>query len=163
GVHLLGSGSILREVAAAAEMLRKEHDVAATVWSAPSFTQLRREGLAAERWNRLHPEEPPRISWVEEHFAQVEEPIVAATDYMKSFADQIRPFVASPYVVLGTDGFGRSDTRAKLREFFEVDRRFVVVAALSALAEQGRIRASRISDAIKQYGNDPDKPDAAYA
>lgn len=162
-VHLLGSGSILLEVEAAAAMLREDHGIAATVWSAPSFTQLRREGLAAERWNRLHPESPPRVSWVEEHLGKGDAPIVAATDYMKSFADQIRPFVASPYVVLGTDGFGRSDTRAKLREFFEVDRRFIVVAALSALAKQGKISVSHISDAIKKYGINPDKTDAAYA
>lgn len=159
-VHLLGSGAILREVEAAAHMLYEDFGVAATLWSAPSFTQLRREGLAAERWNRLHPESPSRVSWVEQHLGQVEAPIVAATDYMKSYADQIRPFVASPYVVLGTDGFGRSDTRAKLREFFEVDRRFVVVAALSALAEQGKVSPTQVAQAIQRYGIDPDKPDA---
>lgn len=162
-VHLLGSGSILREVEVAADKLREDFDIAATVWSAPSFTELRREGLAVERWNRLHPEDEPRKSWVEQHLGNVREPIIAATDYMKSFADQIRPFVASPYVVMGTDGFGRSDTRAKLRDFFEVDSRFVVLAALSALAEQGQVPKSRVSEAIEKYGINPEKPDAAYA
>lgn len=159
-VHLLGSGTILREVEAAAVMLRDDFGIAATLWSAPSFTELRREGLKVERWNRLHPEEEPKQSWVAQHLGSVSEPIVAATDYMKAFADQIRPFVSSPYVVLGTDGFGRSDSRAKLREFFEVDRRFVVVAALSGLAETGAIPASKVTEAISKYGIDPNK---AYA
>jgi pyruvate dehydrogenase E1 component len=161
-VQLLGSGTILREVLAAAEMLEADWGVAADVWSAPSFTELRRDGLAAERWNLLHPEGKPRIPFVE---TQLKErpagPVVAASDYMKTFAEQIRPFVPKDraYRVLGTDGFGRSDSRAKLRHFFEVNRNFVVVAALKALTEQGEFKAKVVADAIKKYGIDPEKAD----
>ncbi len=158
-VQLLGSGTILREVIAAADLLAEDFGVVADVWSAPSFTQLRREGLATERWNMLHPTEERRRSYVETSLAgRPAGPVVAATDYMKSFADQIRPFVQRPYRVLGTDGFGRSDYRKKLRQFFEVDRHFVTVAALSALAEEGTVPASTVADAIAKYGIDPDKP-----
>jgi pyruvate dehydrogenase E1 component len=129
------------------------------VWSAPSFTELRREGLAVERWNRLHPAEPPRQSYVESSLAGHAGPVVAATDYMKAFADQIRPFVPRRYTVLGTDGFGRSDYRKALRSFFEVDRYHVAVAALHTLAQEGAVPASKVADAIKRYGIDPEKPD----
>jgi len=145
-----------------AALLEKDWGVAADVWSATSFTELRRDGLAAERWNLLHPEDKPRVPYVtrilSEHPAG---PVVAATDYMKTFADQIRPFVPHDraYRVLGTDGFGRSDSRAKLRHFFEVNRYFVAIAALKALAESGEGKAKSVADEIKKYGIDPNKPD----
>jgi pyruvate dehydrogenase E1 component len=161
-VQLAGSGTILREVIAAADLLAADFDVAADVWSAPSFTQLRREGMAVERWNMLHPMQERRQSYVEACLAgRPAGPMVAATDYMRSFADQIRPFVPRRYRVLGTDGFGRSDYRKKLRQFFEVDRHFVTVAALKALAEEGTIKPSAVADAIKKYGIDPEKPNPA--
>jgi pyruvate dehydrogenase E1 component len=158
-VQLLGSGTILREVIAAQKMLEEDFGVAADVWSCPSFTELRREGLAAMRWNMLHPEEKPREPYVSQCLDRATGPVVAATDYMKLFADQVRPFIHKQYVVLGTDGFGRSDTRAKLRAFFEVDRRNVTVAALKALADEGTIPASKVSEAISKYGLDPEKPE----
>jgi pyruvate dehydrogenase E1 component len=162
-VQLLGSGTILREVEAAAELLRDDYGVAADVWSVTSFTELRREGLEAERWSMLHPAEPARASYVESALAEHPGPVVAATDYMRSFADQIRPFVSRRYRVLGTDGFGRSDFRAALRGFFEVDRRYVAVAALSALAAEGEVEAATVGDAIERYGIDPDRPAPARA
>jgi len=160
-VQLLGSGTILREVEAAAEMLEKDWGVAADVWSATSFTELRREGLAAERWNLLHPEAKPRVPYVTKALEGKSGPVVAASDYIKTFADQIRAFVPKDraYRVLGTDGFGRSDSRAKLRHFFEVNRCFVVIAALKALAEQGEIKPKVVADAIKKYEIDPEKAD----
>jgi pyruvate dehydrogenase E1 component len=160
-VQLLGSGSILREVIAAAGLLEEEFGVAADVWSATSFTELRREGLDVARWNRLHPEEAPRVSYVEQCLKGREGPVIAATDYMKAFADQIRNFVPAPYHVLGTDGFGRSDTRKRLRSFFEVDRHHVVVTALKALAEQGRIPAETVTEAMHRYEIDPERPNPA--
>jgi len=165
-VQLLGSGTILREVLAAAEMLEADWGVAADVWSATSFTELRREGLAAERWNLLHPEAKQRISFVEKQLKERPAgPVVAASDYIKTFADQIRPFVPKDraYRVLGTDGFGRSDSRAKLRHFFEVNRNFVALAALKALVEQGDLKAKVVADAIKKYGIDPEKADPVTA
>jgi pyruvate dehydrogenase E1 component len=158
-VQLLGSGTILREVIAAADLLADDFGVVADVWSAPSFTQLRRDGLAVERWNLLHPAEERRVSYVEQQLAgRPAGPVIAATDYMKSFADQIRPFVPRRYAVLGTDGYGRSDYRSKLRYFFEVDRHFVTVAALRALADEGTLPAAKVAEAIARYGIDPDKP-----
>jgi len=160
-VQLLGSGTILREALAAADLLEADWDVAADVWSAPSFTELRRDGLAADRWNLLHPESAPRKPYVTQCLENRAGPIVAATDYMKTFADQIRPFVPRDrvYRVLGTDGFGRSDSRAKLRHFFEVNRSFIAVAALKALADQGQGKAATVAQAIRKYGIDPEKPD----
>jgi pyruvate dehydrogenase E1 component len=157
-VQLLGCGAILREVEAAVPLLA-EYGVAADVWSAPSFTELRRDGLSAERWNRLHPTAPPRQSWVETSLAGHQGPVIAATDYIRSFADQIRPFVKRSYTVLGTDGFGRSDTRAALRDFFEVDRRWVTVAALKALADEGKLPLETVQAAIAKLGIDPEKPE----
>ncbi len=162
-VQLLGSGTILREVLAGADLLAADYGVAADVWSATSFTQLRRDGLAAERWNMLHPLDPPRASYVQDCLAGRPGPVIAATDYVRSFADQIRPFVPGRYKVLGTDGYGRSDYRRNLRRFFEVDRHYVAVAALSALAADGAVPASAVADAISRYGIDPDKPDPARA
>jgi len=160
-VQLMGSGTILREVEAAAALLEKDWDIAADVWSATSFTELRRDGLAAERWNLLHPEDKARVPYVTQCLEKRAGPVVAASDYMKTFADQIRPFMPKEriYKVLGTDGFGRSDSRAKLRHFFEVNRYFVAIAALKALADAGEIKAKTVTEAIKKYGIDPAKPD----
>ena len=158
-VQLLGSGTILREVIAAAELLEADFGVTADIWSVPSFTELRREGLAAERWNMLHPTEPPRPSYVETCLAaRPDGPVIASTDYIRSFADQIRPFVPRRYRVLGTDGFGRSDYRRNLRSFFEVDRHYVAVAALHSLAADGTVPAATVADAIARYGIDAGKP-----
>ncbi len=157
-VQLMGSGTILREVIAAADLLEKDFGVAADVWSVTSFNELRREGLDCERWNMLHPEAAPRASHVEQCMTNREGPVIAATDYMRSFADQIRGFLPKNFKVLGTDGFGRSDTRKHLREFFEVDRFYIAVAALKALADEGTIAASEVSRAIALYKINPDKP-----
>ncbi|MFT7304978.1 MAG: pyruvate dehydrogenase E1 component [Candidatus Azotimanducaceae bacterium] len=160
-VQLIGSGTILRESIAAAELLKKDFGIAADIWSVTSFNELRREGLSVHRWNMLHPEETPRLSYVESCLTQTKGPVIAATDYMKTYADQIREFVPKTYTVLGTDGFGRSDTRARLRKFFEVDRHYIAVAALSALVEDNVIDASMVSQAIDKYDINPDKPDPA--
>jgi pyruvate dehydrogenase E1 component len=164
-VQLLGSGTILREVIAAAEMLEADWEVAGDVYSITSFTELRRDGLDVERHNLLHPGDKPRKAYVTSLLEKTEGPIVAATDYMKLFADQIRPFMPKgrDYRVLGTDGFGRSDFRARLREHFEVDRRFVVLAALRSLADDGAIPAKKVAEAIKKYGIDADKANPHYA
>ncbi|WP_421549231.1 pyruvate dehydrogenase (acetyl-transferring), homodimeric type [Pseudomonas sp. QD4] len=159
-VQLMGSGSILREVMAASELLLKDFAVASDVWSATSLTELRRQGHEVERWNLLHPEQPPRTSHVQDCLAGQVGPLVVATDYMKIFADQIRPFVEQRrFVALGTDGFGQSDTREALRTLFEVDRHFIVLAALKALADDGEIPYSRVSEAISRYGIDINKSD----
>ncbi|MBV8311464.1 MAG: pyruvate dehydrogenase (acetyl-transferring), homodimeric type, partial [Planctomycetaceae bacterium] len=160
-VQLLGSGTILREVIAAADLLANDFGVVADVWSVPSFTELRREAIEVERWNTLHPTEPLRKSHVETCLGEREGPVIASTDYMRLMADQIRAWVPRRYRVLGTDGFGRSDYRRKLRHFFEVDRHWVTVAALKALADEGTIQASVVADAIKKYGLDPEKPNPA--
>jgi len=158
-VQLLGSGAILREVIAASELLAEDWDVAADVWSVTSFNELRREGMRLQRENLLHPDRAPRLSTVETSLGRRQGPVIAATDYVKAYADQIRPFVPGAYTVLGTDGFGRSDTRAKLREFFEVDRHWVVVAALKALADEGAIPSETVGEALAKYAIDPGKPD----
>ena len=160
-VQLLGSGAILREVLAAAAMLEQDFGVAGDVFSVTSFTELRRDGLETERWNMLHPDEEPRLCYVERQLARQQGPVVAASDYMRSFADQIRLFVRARYRVLGTDGFGRSDGREKLRRHFEVDRNYVCVAALSALADDGAVERSRVTEAIRKYGVDPEKTSPA--
>jgi pyruvate dehydrogenase E1 component len=160
--QLLGSGTILREALAAAELLEADWGVAADVWSATSFTELRREGLACERWNLLHPEDKPRVPYVTQCLEKRPAgPVVAASDYVKAFTDQIRPFIppGRAYRVLGTDGFGRSDSRAKLRYFFEVNRHFIAVAVLKALADAGEVKPKTVSEAIRKYGIDPSKPD----
>jgi pyruvate dehydrogenase E1 component len=157
-VQLFGSGAILREVLAGAELLERDYGVSSDVWSVTSFNELRRDGLAAERWNLLHPEEPPRLSYVATCLQDRSGPAIAATDYIKTFADQIRPFVGRRYAVLGTDGYGRSDYRRRLRAFFEVDRHYVAVAALKALADEGTLPLSTVSRAIAAFGLDPDKP-----
>jgi pyruvate dehydrogenase E1 component len=155
-VQLLGSGSILREVEAGAELLESDFGVAADVWSATSFTELRRDGIAAERWNRLHPTEPQRRAYVEECLTGRDGPVIAASDYIRTFADQIRPFVPGRYTVLGTDGYGRSDYRVKLRQFFEVDRHHVAVAGLKALADEGSVEPAVVASAIERYAIDAD-------
>ena len=157
-VQLLGSGTILREVIAAAELLLKDFGVASDIWSVTSFNELRRDGLDCERWNMLHPEATPRVSYVEQCLGKRRGPIVAATDYIKSYADQIRAFLSGNYKVLGTDGFGRSDTRKQLRRFFEVDRYYIAVAALKALADEGTIAVGEVGRALKLYNINPDKP-----
>ena len=158
-VQLLGSGTILREAIAAADLLWNDWGVAGDVWSVTSFTELRREGIDVERWNLLHPADKPRKAYVTQQLEKTVGPIVATTDYKRLFADQIRPYLprGRDYRVLGTDGFGRSDTRAKLREFFEVDRHYVVLAALRALADEGMLPVSKVVEAIKKYGIDPEQ------
>ena len=158
-VQLLGSGTILREVNAAGDILKKEYDVNADIWSVTSFTELRREAMSIQRWNMLHPEKKAKASHVENCFKGRDGPVIAATDYMKIYADQIREYVPGCYRVLGTDGFGRSDTREKLRRFFEVDRYYIVVATLKALADEGKIDKQKVAQAIKQFKIDPERPD----
>ncbi len=159
-VQLLGSGTILREVIAAAQLLESDWDVAADVWSCTSFTELRREGLAVERHNLLHPTEAPVKSFVQRCMEKQQGPIIASTDYIKAFPDQIRSFLPKgrTYKVLGTDGYGRSDTRERLRHHFEVNRYWVTLAALKALADDGLIKSVLVAEAITKYGLDPDKP-----
>jgi pyruvate dehydrogenase E1 component len=157
-VQLLGGGAILLEIEAAAAILESDYQVAADVWSLTSVNQLQREGKAVQRWNLLHPEEEQRVPYVTRSLQQAGGPVVAATDYLKLYADQIREFVPGSYTVLGTDGFGRSDTRRKLREFFEVSREYIVIAALKALADEGKIESARVGEAITALGVDRDKP-----
>ena len=159
-VQLLGSGAILGETLAAVELLR-EYGVEADVWSATSFNELRRDGLSVQRWNRLHPTSKPRKSYVEQCLDGTDGPVIAATDYMQAYADQIRPWVRGRYEVLGTDGFGRSDTRRRLRQFFEVSREHIAYAALKALADEGTLPAKTVTDAAKKLGIDAGRPDPA--
>lgn len=156
--QLLGSGSILREVIAGAELLKSDWGVEADIWSCPSFTLLARDGHDAARWNLLHPNAKARLPYVEQCLGNTTGPVIASTDYLRAFAEQIRPFVPRRYRVLGTDGFGRSDTREKLRHFFEVDRRWVAIAALQALADEGQMDRAKVAQAIEKYGIDPQKP-----
>ena len=155
-VQLMGCGTILREVLAAAEILESDYQIAADVWSVTSFTELARDGAACERWNRLHPEATPRVTWVKESLRDHAGPVVAATDYVRNFAEPIRAWVDRPYTVLGTDGFGRSDTRELLRRFFEVDRGHIAVAALKALADQEVLPAATVTGAIQKFGINAD-------
>ncbi|WP_046112357.1 pyruvate dehydrogenase (acetyl-transferring), homodimeric type [Aquincola tertiaricarbonis] len=164
-VNLLGSGTILRESIAAKELLAADWGVAANIWSCPSFNELTRDGQDAERWNLLHPTETPRVPYVTEQLGAHAGPVIASTDYMKNYAEQIRAFIPKgrSYKVLGTDGFGRSDFRSKLREHFEVNRHYVVVAALKALADDGAVPVSKVAEAIQKYGINPDKINPLYA
>jgi pyruvate dehydrogenase E1 component len=155
---LFGSGTILREVLAAADLLEKDYGVAADVFSVTSFSELRRNALATERWNLLHAGEKPRRSYVQEVLGDRTGPFIASTDYMKTVADQIRQWVPGRYAVLGTDGFGRSDSRAELRRFFEVDSQYVALATLKALADDGKVDAKVVSQAMQTFGIDPEKP-----
>ncbi len=169
-VQLLGSGSILRESFAAQTLLATDWGVQADVWSCPSFNELTRDGQDAERWNLLHPLEAPRVSFVAQQLGGHTGPVVASTDYMKAYAEQIRPFIPAnadgtvrSYKVLGTDGFGRSDFRSKLREHFEINRHYIVVAALKALAQDGKLPAQRVAEAIAKYGIQADRINPLYA
>ena len=158
-VQLLGAGTILREVQAAAEILEADYNISADVWSVTSFNELRRDGLDCERWNLLHPDEPPREAYVTRMLSGNPGPFVVATDYMKALGDQIRQWVPGRYRVLGTDGYGRSDSRKALRDFFEVDRRHIVLAALKALSEEGTVDPGTVKAAREKLGIDPDQPD----
>ena len=158
-VNLLGSGTILRESMAARQLLQDEWGVAANVWSCPSFNELGRDGQDCERWNLLHPTQAAKVSFVSQQLEPHAGPVVASTDYIKAYVEQIRPFIPKgrTYKVLGTDGFGRSDFRSKLREHFEVNRHYIVVAALKALAEDGVIPVAKVAEAIAKYGIKADK------
>lgn len=162
-VQLMGSGTILREVIAAADLLLQDWGIDADIWSVTSFNELTREAQDCDRWNMLHPEETPRKPYVAQALEKQEGPFIAATDYMKVYADQIRAWVPGSYRVLGTDGYGRSDTRAQLRKHFEVNRYYVTVAALKSLADEGTIQASDVSKALKKYAIDSDKINPLYA
>ena len=157
--QLMGSGTILREVLAAADMLMKDFGIPSDVWSVTSFNELRRDALETDRWNQLHPQDEPRKNYIEQCLAKRPGPYIAATDYMKIVPDQIRRWIPGTYLSLGTDGFGRSDGRAALRDHFEVDKRYIVVTALQALVADGALDAKTVSDAIEKYGIDPGKPD----
>jgi pyruvate dehydrogenase E1 component len=157
-IQLLGSGTILREVLAGASLLEEDFGVAADVWSVTSFTELRRNGIEVERWNMLHPTATPRRSYVSECLDGRGGPVIASTDYIRTFADQVRAWVPRDYRVLGTDGYGRSDYRRNLRSFFEVDRRYVAVAALKSLADSGDLDPARVQEAIERYEIDPEAP-----
>ena len=157
-IQLLGAGTILRETLAAAEILKREFKIDADVWSVTSFNELRRDGIDKERWNMMHPDQPKKLSYVEEQLQGTKGPVVAASDYMRIVAEQIRPYVPKSYAVLGTDGFGRSDRRSELRRFFEVDRNYITLAALKALADEGEIPVKVVAEAIKKLGIDPEKP-----
>jgi pyruvate dehydrogenase E1 component len=163
-VQLLGSGTILNEVVAAAQLLESDFEVAADVWSVTSFTELRRDGIEVERWNMLHPTAPPRLAYVAQCLSgRGRGPAVASSDYIRAFADQIRQWVPGRYRVLGTDGFGRSDTRAALRRFFEVDRHYLVVSALKELADEGAVKPELVQQAIERYEIDPELPMPTHA
>lgn len=157
-VRLLGAGAILREVEAAADLLAADYGIGSEIWSVTSFTELRREGLEVDRWNMLHPQEPPRVAYVTQSLAAGQGPVIAASDYMKALPDSLRSWVPGTYKVLGTDGFGRSDYRRALRSFFEVDRFHIVVAALKALSDDQLLSTQTVQDAIMKYGLDPEKP-----
>ncbi len=158
-VELIGSGTILREVEAAAELLQNDHDIKANIWSATSINELVREAQSVERWNMMHANEKQRVPYVTGLLASAKGPVIAATDYIQAYADQIRRFVPQSYKVLGTDGYGRSDTREKLRHFFEVDRYYIVIATLKALADEGSLKPKEVVDAMKKYGKSNDKKD----
>ncbi|TXE32030.1 pyruvate dehydrogenase (acetyl-transferring), homodimeric type [Serratia ureilytica] len=160
--QLVASGAIMREALAAAELLAVDFGVASDIWSATSLSELRRNGMAAERWNLLHPEDPPKVPYIQSLLAAHPGPVVVATDYMKIVGDQIKPFLPDrTFIALGTDGFGRSDTREALREFFEVNRHFIALSALKLLADEGRIARSEVNRAMALYGIAPNKPDPA--
>lgn len=156
-IQLLGSGTILREVIKASEMLEADYGITADIWSVTSFNELRRDGLDVERHNRMHPDTKAKEAYVTTMLKDKKGPVIAATDYMRLYADQIRPYISAPYTTLGTDGYGRSDTRQQLRHFFEVDAKFIALAAIEALVKQGDLDKSTIADAMKRYGINQDK------
>ena len=158
-VQLMGAGTILREVEAAADMLRADFGIESDVWSVTSVNELTRNGQTAERWNRYHPDQTPKKAYITEVLEKQEGPFIISTDYIKNYSEQLRQYIPGHYTVLGTDGFGRSDSRPKLREFFEVDRRYVVITALNALAKQGKLETKVVLEAMAKYGIDADKPE----
>jgi pyruvate dehydrogenase E1 component len=162
-VQLLGSGTIFREVIAAAEMLSEEWNVDADVWSCTSFNELMRDAQEIERWNRLHPLDDAKVPYITEALTGRRGPAIAATDYIKSYSSQVTPWVPMAYTTLGTDGFGRSDTRAQLRKHFEVNRYHIVVAALKSLSDEGSLAAIKVADAIKKYDLDSEKINPIHA
>jgi pyruvate dehydrogenase E1 component len=155
-VQLMGSGTILREVLAAGELLEKDWNIPSEIWSIPGINQLHRDGIETERWNRFHPEEKQKSAYATRLMKGHPGPTVIATDYIRSYPEQIRRLIPNPLTVLGTDGYGRSDTRAKLRKHFEVDRYHIVTAALAALSREGVVPAGRAAEALKKYGIDPE-------
>ena len=157
-IQLLGSGTILRETIAAAEILQKEYNIDSCVWSVTSFSELRKEALEIERYNLLNPEKNPKKNYIEECLGSVQGPIVAASDYLRLNSDQIRPFLRKSFYSFGTDGYGRSDTRKKLRKFFEVDKEHIVTYSLSVLAKEQLIPSKYAKEAIKKYNIDENKP-----
>jgi pyruvate dehydrogenase E1 component len=161
-VTLMGAGTILNEVIAAAEILKDQFDVQSDIWSLTSVNELVREGQSVDRWNMLHPTKKAKTAYITEQLGDCNAPVIASTDYMKAYSEQMRAYISQPFYVLGTDGFGRSDSRAALRHFFEVDRNFVVISALKALADQGTIKATVVEKAIKALGIDPEKPNPLY-
>jgi pyruvate dehydrogenase E1 component len=161
-VTLMGAGTILNEVIAAAEILKDQFDVESDIWSLTSVNELVREGQSVDRWNLLHPTKKAKTAYITEQLGDCKAPVIASTDYMKAYSEQMRAYIEQPFYVLGTDGFGRSDSRAALRHFFEVDRNFVVISALKALADQGTIKAAVVEKAIKTLGIDPEKPNPLY-
>jgi pyruvate dehydrogenase E1 component len=162
-VQLMGSGTIFREVIAAADLLKADWGVEADIWGAPSFNELARDGQDVERWNLLHPMDAPRVSHVAQKLAGAQGPVIVATDYIRLYAEQIRAYVPGKYVVLGTDGFGRSDTREALRQHFEVNRYWVTIAALKALADEGKVDRDKVAAALVKYGIDVNKPNPLFA
>ena len=157
-IQLLGSGTILREMIAAAEILQNEYQIDSSIWSVTSFNELRKNGMEVERKNLLNPGEKPEKSYVQKCLGKREGPIIAASDYIRTYADQIRPYLSKPFYSFGTDGYGRSDSRTKLREFFEVDKKHIVTYALSALAKEQLIPSKDAEKAIKKYNIDKNKP-----
>jgi pyruvate dehydrogenase E1 component len=162
-VRLIGSGTILREVMAAADMLRNDWKIESDIYSVTSFNELARDGLAVERWNMLHPNDTPQVPYIRQVLGDGDAPVISSTDYMKAYSDQVREYIPATFTALGTDGFGRSDTREKLREFFEIDRRYITVAALHALSVDGKLDKVTVAKALQQYAIDPDKPNPATA
>ena len=162
-VQLFGSGTILREVIEAAELLKKDWKVSADVWSITSYNELAREAVDCERWNMLNPGKKARVPYITQQLKDCEGPVISSSDYIRTVSNQVRQYVPATYTVLGTDGFGRSDTRKNLRRHFEVNSHYVTVAALKTLADEGIIPASKVSDAIKKYGIDTKKPNPITA
>lgn len=156
-VQLIGGGAILREVLAAADILADQFGVTSDVWSLTSAVEAAREGQDVARWNMLHPEAEPRKAWISEQFEGNKSPVIASTDYIRAYVEPLREFIDGELTTLGTDGFGRSDSREQLRRFFEIDRNYVVIAALNGLAKQGVINAKEVSEAIVKLNIDADK------
>ena len=156
--QLMGAGAILREVEAAAELLEQEYGVAADVWSLTSVNELAREGNDVVRWNRLHPAAEPQTPYLTQQLSQAQGPFIAATDYQKAHTDQLREFIPGEFTVLGTDGFGRSDTRAQLRQHFEVNREHIALATMKALADRGEVERETVAQALTKWGIDAEKP-----